>query len=82
MTKWYKQSVIQFSERRKCAFATIIFKAEVPEFVITAADVVLYIFQQYYFFVLVRGGDVDKTMLWYWQPLWRGLYNIISALPD
>ena len=34
------------------------------------------------FFVLVRGGDVDNSVLWYWQQLWQGLYNIISALPD
>ena len=32
--------------------------------------------------MLVRGGDVDNSVLWYWQQLWQGLYNIISALPD
>jgi len=32
--------------------------------------------------VLFRGGYVDIRMLWYWQWLWQGLYNIISALPD
>lgn len=42
----------------------------------------MHIFQQYYFFVLVRGGDADKRVLWYWSQWWQGLYNIISALPD
>lgn len=62
---------------RNSTLGQSILKTQVSEFVGRRGAFISAIF-----FVLVRGGDVDNSVPWYWQQLWQGLYNIISALPD
>ena len=62
---------------RNSTLGQSILKTQVSEFVGRRGAFISAIF-----FVLVRGGDVDNSVPCYWQQLWQGLYNIISALPD